>query len=111
MNNNHEEYYNQEIFDQFLDFLENDSETFVTFMMVFLLIYIVACVMLIVGALKFMKWLLMPFILIELFRLLALLIIHVITMIVSKKTLDLGQLIAVTIAGGFAICKFFWNFL
>lgn len=51
------------------------------------------------------RYLLVPFIVVELARLSCITLTHVIGMMVIKKSINVGYLIALTIAGGFALCK------
>lgn len=74
-------------------------------LVIFHCILIFTCLLNIVGSLKMFKYILIPFIIIELMRLLCILAAHIVFMMVIKVQLNLGVHIAVTTAGGFLIRK------
>lgn len=63
----------------------------------------IACLLNIVAALKIWKWLTLPYILYEGFRLVVFFAAHVLLMMVFKKQLNLGVLIAASCFGGFCL--------
>ena len=65
--------------------------------------FISACLLDIIAALKVWRWLTIPYILLEGCRLCAVLSAHIITMMIYKKQLNLGVLIAASCIGGFFI--------
>ncbi|EAT39535.1 AAEL008665-PA [Aedes aegypti] len=95
----------EEVFISFLRFTEDDPEILFIGTVSFCGLHLLSCILMILGALKVQKWLLLPFIILELIRLCILSLIHVIGMMVIKKQLNLGDLIAITIAGGFGLRK------
>ncbi|XP_053676700.1 uncharacterized protein LOC128726882 [Anopheles nili] len=71
-------------------------------------LYIPCCGAMMAGAYYMKRYLLVPFILVELLRLTCITLTHVIGMIVIKKSINVGYLIALTIAGGFALLLLFY---
>lgn len=51
------------------------------------------------------KWVLWPYILLELIRILIILVILIVGLVILKDKIDLGLVIAITIAYGFTLCK------
>jgi hypothetical protein len=70
--------------------------------------YIAACILNIIAAIMIWRWLTVPYILLELMRLCALLGIHVLGMMIFKKQLNLGVLIAASSFGGFFLLLLFY---
>lgn len=65
--------------------------------------FVIACVLNIFAALKIWRWFSVPYILMDFVRLAVLLACHVILMMIFKKQLNLGVLIAACSIGGFFI--------
>ncbi|XP_049548383.1 uncharacterized protein LOC125959600 [Anopheles darlingi] len=66
-------------------------------------LYLPCCAAMMAGAFYMKRYLLVPFIVVELVRLITLTLTHVIGMIVIKKSINVGYLIAFTISGGFSL--------
>ena len=64
-------------------------------------LFVISCLLAIVAALKIWKWLLIPYIILDLIRLCCLLSCHIVVMMIYKKQINLGVLIALSSAGGF----------
>ncbi|XP_050085442.1 uncharacterized protein LOC126571171 isoform X1 [Anopheles aquasalis] len=71
-------------------------------------LYLPCCVAMMAGAFYMKRYLLVPFIVVELVRLVTLTLTHVIGMIVIKKSINVGYLIALTISGGFSLLLLFY---
>lgn len=92
-----------------LNWIENHVKDFIAFMVAWAVLYIIGCGLAIFGALKLKKWLLLPFIIAEFVRVIIHFALHITLMIILKKKLNLGLLIAVTLAGGFLILYLGYN--
>uniref|UniRef100_A0A182IZZ5 Uncharacterized protein n=1 Tax=Anopheles atroparvus TaxID=41427 RepID=A0A182IZZ5_ANOAO len=79
------------------------SDMFYAVIMACMGLYLPCCGAMMAGAYFMKRYLLAPFILVELLRLVCITLTHVIGMIVIKKSINVGYLIAFTIAGGFAL--------
>lgn len=66
-------------------------------------VFIIACLINIVAALRTIKWLTIPYILLDFLRINFILAAHTLLMMVWKKQLNLGLLISLTVLGGFLI--------
>lgn len=80
-----------------------DTEEFRSIALGFSSCFSIACLLNIVAALKIWRWLSVPYILLDFIRLIAILACHVIVMMIFKKQLNLGVLIAASSIGGFFI--------
>nr|XP_019558975.2 uncharacterized protein LOC109427849 [Aedes albopictus] len=98
----------EELFISFLRFTEKDPEIVFLAAETFCGVHLLSCILMIVGALKVQRYLLLPFIVLDVIRLCVLSLIHVTGMMVIKKQLNLGDLIAITIAGGFGLLLLFY---
>lgn len=65
--------------------------------------FIIACILNIIAALKIWRWLTLPYILMDFVRLSGLFACHVMLMMIFKKKINLGILIAASSIGGFFI--------
>ncbi|XP_053959538.1 uncharacterized protein LOC128864074 [Anastrepha ludens] len=92
-----------------LNWIENHSQAFIAILLTSLAIHLICCSLAILGALKLKKWLLLPFIIHELIRVTFYFAAHIILMIILKKKLSLGLLIAVTLLGGFILLYLAYN--
>lgn len=70
---------------------------------IFCISFIAACVLNIVAALKMWRWMSTPYIVLDFIRLSILLACHILLMMIFKKQLNLGVLIAICCAGGFFV--------
>lgn len=70
---------------------------------------IIAILMLIRSMLKLLKWLLIPYMTLEFFRLVILSVLHIVGMMVLKSSINLGTLIGVTVFGGFGLRNNFFH--
>ncbi|CAD7085943.1 unnamed protein product [Hermetia illucens] len=86
-----------------MKFFDKDAAKLGSFMITGSIIVIIASILGIIGALKLYKWLLIPLIIVEFARFIMLLSTHITVMILWKKKLNLGVLIAATVAGGFLL--------
>ncbi|XP_055680525.1 uncharacterized protein LOC129788449 [Lutzomyia longipalpis] len=66
-------------------------------------LHLITCVLLIVGAIRLYRYFLIPFMILNMGKIIFFLGLHVIAMMALKKQLPLGELIATTCAGGFYI--------
>ncbi|XP_062551048.1 uncharacterized protein LOC134216031 [Armigeres subalbatus] len=98
----------EEIFMIVLRYTENNSEVVFLTAVSFCAGHSLCCIFMIVGALKVQKILLIPFIMLDFIRLCILTLMHCIGMMVIKQQLHLGDLIAITIAGGFVLLLLFY---
>lgn len=87
--------------DESIKFWISDTEEFRLASLGFCACFLFACLLNIVAALKIWRWLSVPYILMDSIRLSALLACHVILMMIFKKQLNLGVLIAACSFGGF----------
>ncbi|CAD6999230.1 unnamed protein product [Ceratitis capitata] len=106
---NDEEYGKNIVVVKLLNSVENHSQGYIASFVTGTVFHMVFCVLAIVGALKLKKWLLLPFIIGEFFRVVISFAMHIILMIILKKKLSLGLLIAVTLVGGFVILYLAYN--
>lgn len=112
----------------FYSILFEEPQTFLTVLMSLSSVYVLTCVLEIFGAyrvsdLPFMvqfernlnhfrvqmqlsKWFLLPFIIMEAVRLITMLCFFLVVMIVVKKKINLGELIAFSCCGAFGLRKF-----
>lgn len=65
--------------------------------------FIIACMLNIIAALKIFRWLTLPYVLMDFIRLSGLFACHVMLMMIFKKKINLGVLIAASSLGGFFI--------
>lgn len=65
--------------------------------------FMITCVLNVLATLKIWRWLTVPYILMDLIRLCVILACHIILMMIFKKQLNLGVLIAACSIGGFFI--------
>uniref|UniRef100_A0A1S4K369 Uncharacterized protein n=1 Tax=Culex quinquefasciatus TaxID=7176 RepID=A0A1S4K369_CULQU len=105
---NIDEFDQQEIFMWVLQQMESNSDQVFLYVMIFFAVHTLCCIVMIVGAFKLLRYLHVPFIILEFARLTLLTLAHVTTMMVVKKQLNLGDLIALTIAGGFGLLLLFY---
>ncbi|XP_055644246.1 uncharacterized protein LOC129780233 [Toxorhynchites rutilus septentrionalis] len=103
------DYDHQDIFVCLVDLLYLSPEESYLVFVVFLGVHILCCVLVIAGALKIQKYMLLPFILVDFIRLCILTLTHIIAMLVIKKMINLGDLIALTITGGFGLLLLFYS--
>ncbi|CAO1396800.1 unnamed protein product [Diamesa serratosioi] len=96
------------VFDRFLEIVENYPVEFRYSVLLFHGVFIIACLINIVAALRTIKWLTIPYILMDFVRILYILAAHTLLMMVWKKQLNLGVLIALTVLGGFLILYLFY---
>ncbi|XP_050078410.1 uncharacterized protein LOC126565290 [Anopheles maculipalpis] len=87
---------------------KTDAELFYTCTMVCMALYLPCCGAMMAGAYLMKQYLLAPFVVVELGRLSCITLTHVIGMMVIKKSINVGYLIALTIAGGFALLLLFY---
>ncbi|XP_041775152.1 uncharacterized protein LOC121595312 isoform X4 [Anopheles merus] len=80
-----------------------EAAMFYTLIMIGMALYLPCC-----GTMMMKRYLLVPFIVVELGRLSCITLTHVIGMMVIKKSINVGYLIALTIAGGFALLLLFY---
>ncbi|XP_054743857.1 uncharacterized protein LOC129248356 [Anastrepha obliqua] len=92
-----------------LNWIENHSQAFIATLLTSLAIHLICCGLAILGALKLKKWLLLPYIIHEFIRVSFYFAAHIILMIILKKKLNLGLLIAVTLLGGFILLYLAYN--
>ncbi|XP_067625463.1 uncharacterized protein [Eurosta solidaginis] len=92
-----------------INWIENHVQAFIVLTVTMLTIHTLCCGLAIFGALKLKKWFLLPFIVTEFVRVIFCFASHIILMIILKKKLNLGLLITVTLAGGFAILYLGYN--
>ncbi|GAB0099401.1 hypothetical protein DMENIID0001_152570 [Sergentomyia squamirostris] len=83
--------------------IETRLELFLDLCIGLISLHLISCVVLIFGALRLMRLLLLPFMILNKGKTLFFLVIHIIAMISLKKQLPLGELILTTCAGGFYI--------
>ncbi|XP_058455975.1 uncharacterized protein LOC131433155 [Malaya genurostris] len=74
----------------------------------FLGAHALCCVIMIVGAFVMYRYLLFPFMVLDFIKVCILTMIHVVAMMIIKEGVNLGDLIALTIAGGFALLLLFY---
>ncbi|XP_065078634.1 uncharacterized protein LOC135701706 [Ochlerotatus camptorhynchus] len=108
MNDHINDFGQDAIFIWLLNFTYSDPKGIFLGTVLFCGIHALCCVLMIIGAIKFQKYLLTPFIFMDFLRLCILSLTHVIGMMVIKKQLNLGDLIAITIAGGFGLLLLFY---
>nr|XP_040235922.2 uncharacterized protein LOC120957670 isoform X1 [Anopheles coluzzii] len=87
---------------------KTEAAMFYTLIMIGMALYLPCCGTMMVGAYYMKRYLLVPFIVVELARLSCITLTHVIGMMVIKKSINVGYLIALTIAGGFALLLLFY---
>ncbi|XP_049277141.1 uncharacterized protein LOC125760751 isoform X2 [Anopheles funestus] len=87
---------------------KTNAEMFFTCTMICMALYLPCCGAMMMGAYFMKQYLLAPFVLVELARLICITLTHVIAMMVIKKSINVGYLIALTIAGGFALLLLFY---
>ncbi|XP_058124260.1 uncharacterized protein LOC131282119 [Anopheles ziemanni] len=87
---------------------KTEPELFYAAIMSCMGLYLPCCGAMMAGAYFMKRYLLVPYILVELLRLVCITLTHVIGMIVIKKSINVGYLIAFTIAGGFALLLLFY---
>ncbi|XP_035914940.1 uncharacterized protein LOC118513383 [Anopheles stephensi] len=88
---------------------KTNAELFYTCTMVVCMgLYLPCCGAMMAGAYFMKQYLLAPFVVVELGRLSCITLTHVIGMMVIKKSINVGYLIALTIAGGFALLLLFY---
>uniref|UniRef100_A0A182TAQ4 Uncharacterized protein n=1 Tax=Anopheles maculatus TaxID=74869 RepID=A0A182TAQ4_9DIPT len=85
---------------------KTNAELFYTCTMICMGLYLPCCGVMMAGAYFMKQYLLAPFVVVELGRLSCITLTHVIGMMVIKKSINVGYLIALTIAGGFALSVF-----
>ncbi|XP_037052459.1 uncharacterized protein LOC119085993 [Bradysia coprophila] len=102
------EYNKQNYFDMLLTYLRKDAETFMLIATTIIGIYLAACLLIIIGAYKIWKWLLWPYIFLELFRILIILALLIVGLVILKDKIDLGLVIGITIGYGFALLFLFY---
>ncbi|XP_053691705.1 uncharacterized protein LOC128740201 [Sabethes cyaneus] len=98
----------QKLFLWLLDIMEFNSSELFQVICTYLGLHIAGTILMIIGALKIQQYLLIPFILLDLVKLCILTAAHIITMMVIKKHLNLGELITLTISGGFLLLLLFY---
>ncbi|XP_055595737.1 uncharacterized protein LOC129746205 isoform X2 [Uranotaenia lowii] len=103
-----DDYDQERIFTWALKRTKSDPDIVFAAVAAFLGANVVCAVVMIVGAYKIQKYLLLPFIVVDFVRLSLITMVHVIAMMVIKKSINLGDLIAITIAGGFGLLFFFY---
>lgn len=88
-----------------------DTAEFRLIAMIFCATFVVACLLNIVAALMVWRWLLVPYIVLDFFRLCGFLAAHIVIMMIFKKQLNLGILIVSCSFGGFFILLlgYMWN--
>uniref|UniRef100_A0A182PLP2 Uncharacterized protein n=1 Tax=Anopheles epiroticus TaxID=199890 RepID=A0A182PLP2_9DIPT len=87
---------------------KTEPETFYASIMVGMALYVPCCGTMMAGAYYMKRYLLAPFVVVELARLTCITLTHVVGMMVIKKSINVGYLIALTIAGGFALLLLFY---
>ncbi|XP_053666045.1 uncharacterized protein LOC128715188 [Anopheles marshallii] len=87
---------------------KTNAELFYTSTMICMALYLPCCGAMMAGAYFMKQYLLGPFVVVELARLICITLTHVIGMMVIKKSINVGYLIALTIAGGFALLLLFY---
>ncbi|XP_036322611.1 uncharacterized protein LOC118736679 [Rhagoletis pomonella] len=92
-----------------LNWVENHAQGFTATAVTFVAVHIIWCILAIFGALKLKKWFLLPFMISEFIRVMQACATHIILMIILKKKLNLGILIALTLLGGFLILYLGYN--
>uniref|UniRef100_A0A182Q625 Uncharacterized protein n=1 Tax=Anopheles farauti TaxID=69004 RepID=A0A182Q625_9DIPT len=84
------------------------ADTFYASLMIGMALYLPCCGAMMAGAYYMKQYLLAPFVVVEFLRLTCVTLTHVIGMMVIKKSINVGYLIALTIAGGFALLLLFY---
>ncbi|XP_054083689.1 uncharacterized protein LOC105216180 [Zeugodacus cucurbitae] len=92
-----------------LNWIETHVQSFIAILVTWNVFHIVCCGLAVFGACKLKKWFLLPFIIVEFLRVIYCFTTHIILMIILKKKLNLGLLIAVTLVGGFIILYLGYN--
>lgn len=87
-------------------YLYLSSGDFLTVLSIVVSLELLLSLMAIYGAYKLEKWMIIPFIILEFIRFVVVLISHVILMLILKEVINLGELIAATLAGSCLICKY-----
>ncbi|XP_058820298.1 uncharacterized protein LOC131682657 isoform X2 [Topomyia yanbarensis] len=103
-----EETEQKDIFIWLMDMLKAGSDEIFLALTTFLGIHMLCCILMIIGALKMFRYLLIPFIIMDFIKLCMLTLIHIVTMMVVKQDVSLGDLIALTIIGGFILLLLFY---
>ncbi|XP_055541678.1 uncharacterized protein LOC129727662 [Wyeomyia smithii] len=98
----------QGLFLWLLDFTEHNSSEVFQVITIYLGLHIAGTLIMIMGALKLQRYLLMPFVLLDFVKLCILTTAHIVSMMVIKKHLNLGELITLTISGGFFLLLLFY---
>ncbi|XP_052864182.1 uncharacterized protein LOC128270802 [Anopheles cruzii] len=85
----------------------NSDSTYIV-LMVCMTLYLPCCLAMMAGAYLMKRYLLVPFVVFELFRLLCITLMHVVAMLVVKRSVNVGYLIALTILGTFILLLLFY---
>ncbi|XP_058056467.1 uncharacterized protein LOC131207853 [Anopheles bellator] len=87
---------------------KTSSESTYIVLMVCMTLYLPCCLAMMAGSYLMKRYLLVPFVVLELFRLLCLTLMHVVAMLVVKRSVNVGYLIALTILGTFILLLLFY---
>ncbi|XP_045533735.1 uncharacterized protein LOC123720950 [Papilio machaon] len=94
---------------EFVNNLRSDPTKTLGFVIVLTCIYIIICMLYVYGAYKCNNILMMPYIVVELVRLIALTVLIITLLLTLKKnTMDIGLLIGASVLGGFILLGMFY---
>ncbi|XP_037957093.1 uncharacterized protein LOC119687021 [Teleopsis dalmanni] len=102
-------YQNSFLVGKIINWIENHPNDFVLIFSIYFFSHMATCGLAIYGSFRLLKWFLAPFIVSELIRVIYCLTWHIVLMIILKKVINLGVLIAFTLLGGFIILFLAYN--